>query len=150
MRGWVANLATEPFSNDTRLMEAIAAGQCDVGIVNTYYFGRLLRDKPTLPLKLFWADQARRGRARQHFRRGRDCACAARSRSAQVSRVAVAAGSAVAVRGPESRVSGEPGRRSRSDRVAAWGEFKASPMNVAQAGELQATRCELMDRAGYR
>ncbi len=31
VRGWVANLATEPFSNDTLLMEAIAAGQCDVG-----------------------------------------------------------------------------------------------------------------------
>ena len=58
--GWVANLATEPFSNDTLLMEAIVAGQCDVGIVNTYYFGRLLRDKPDLPLQLFWADQGRR------------------------------------------------------------------------------------------
>ena len=61
VRGWVANLATEPFSNDTLLMEAIAAGQCDVGIVNTYYFGRLLRDKPELPIKLFWADQAGNG-----------------------------------------------------------------------------------------
>ena len=43
VRGWVANLATEPFSNDTLLMEAISAGQCDVGLVNTYYYGRLLR-----------------------------------------------------------------------------------------------------------
>ena len=61
VRGWVANLATPPFANDTRLMEAIAAGQCDVGIVNTYYFGRLQRDRPDLPLKLFWADQAGEG-----------------------------------------------------------------------------------------
>ena len=37
VRGWVANLATDVFSNDTALMEAIVAGQCDVGIVNTYY-----------------------------------------------------------------------------------------------------------------
>lgn len=63
VKGWVANLATEPFSNDTLLMEAIAAGQCDVGLVNTYYFGRLLREKPDLPIKLFWADQAEIGRA---------------------------------------------------------------------------------------
>ncbi len=57
VRGWVENLATSVFSNDTLLMKAIAAGQCDVGIVNTYYFGRLIRDEPALPIKLFWADQ---------------------------------------------------------------------------------------------
>ena len=50
VRGWVANLAAEPFSNDTLLMEAIVAGQCDVGLVNTYYFGRLVREQPDLPL----------------------------------------------------------------------------------------------------
>ncbi len=33
VRGWIANLAAEPFSNDTLMLKAIAAGQCDVGIV---------------------------------------------------------------------------------------------------------------------
>ncbi len=28
---------------------------------NTYYFGRLLREKPQLPIKLFWADEAANG-----------------------------------------------------------------------------------------
>ncbi|HSD60621.1 MAG TPA: extracellular solute-binding protein, partial [Burkholderiales bacterium] len=42
VRGWVANLATSPFPDDTKAMEAVAAGQCDVTIVNTYYFGRLM------------------------------------------------------------------------------------------------------------
>src|SRR5690606_20427107 len=41
VRGWVDNLATDVFANDNAVMEAIIAGQCDVGIVNTYYFGRL-------------------------------------------------------------------------------------------------------------
>jgi iron(III) transport system substrate-binding protein len=50
VRGWVANLAAPVFANDTLLMQAIEAGQCDVGIVNTYYFGRLQRDNPRLPL----------------------------------------------------------------------------------------------------
>ena len=57
VRGWVANLATQPFSNDTKVMEAIAAGQCDVGIVNTYYFGRLMKKKPDAALALFWPNQ---------------------------------------------------------------------------------------------
>src|SRR5690606_7150796 len=41
VRGWVANLAAPVFSSDVLLLEAIVAGQCDVGIVNTYYLGQL-------------------------------------------------------------------------------------------------------------
>mgnify|MGYP001235041319 CR=1 FL=1 len=61
VKGWVDNLATQPFADDTALLEAIASGQCDVGIANTYYFGRLLNDKPDLPVALFWADQEGNG-----------------------------------------------------------------------------------------
>ncbi len=41
VRGWVGNLAQKPFSNDTKVMKAVEAGLCDVGVVNTYYFGIL-------------------------------------------------------------------------------------------------------------
>ena len=34
--------------------------------------------------------------------------------------------------------------------VAAWGEFKADPTNIAEAGRLQKQAVMLMDRAGYR
>jgi iron(III) transport system substrate-binding protein len=34
--------------------------------------------------------------------------------------------------------------------VLAWGDFKASPLNVSQAGALQANAVKLMDRAGFR
>ncbi|MBQ0130873.1 MAG: extracellular solute-binding protein, partial [Comamonas sp.] len=39
-KGWVNNLAGDVFTNDASLLKAVAAGQCDVGIANTYYFGR--------------------------------------------------------------------------------------------------------------
>lgn len=61
VKGWVGNLAAAPFSNDTKVMEGILAGQGDVGIVNTYYFGRLLKKKPGLALKLFWPNQSESG-----------------------------------------------------------------------------------------
>ena len=61
VKGWVANLATKPFSSDTKMMEAVAAGQCEVGIGNTYYFGRLEDKDPTIPLKLFWPNQQSSG-----------------------------------------------------------------------------------------
>ena len=61
VRGWVANLATDVFPDDTKMLEAIAAGQCDVGIVNTYYFGRLIEKNPKLNLALFWPNQQSNG-----------------------------------------------------------------------------------------
>src|SRR5690606_31889383 len=38
IQGWLANLATPVFADGTALLQAIDAGQCDVGIVNSYYF----------------------------------------------------------------------------------------------------------------
>src|SRR5690606_23892808 len=36
IKGWVNNLDTDVFADDTALIQAVDAGQCDVGIVNTY------------------------------------------------------------------------------------------------------------------
>lgn len=149
VRGWVANLAAEPFSNDVLLMEAIAAGQCDVGLVNTYYFGRLLRDKPELPVKLFWADQAGQG---VHVNVSGAGVTAHAPRSAEAQKFiewlsqpeAQSLFAGLNLEYPASTsIEADP-------IVRAWGDFKRSPMNVAQAGELQATAVKLMDRVGYR
>ena len=149
VKGWVANLAAEPFSNDTLLMEAIAAGQCDVGLVNTYYFGRLLRDQPDLPIRLFWADQAGQG---VHVNISGAGVAAHSPRAAAATKFmewlsqpeAQSLFAGLNLEYPASpAVKADP-------IVLAWGEFKASPMNVAQAGELQATAVKLMDRVGYR
>ena len=61
LKGWVDNLATDVFADDTALLQAIDAGQCDVGLVNTYYFARLHKQDPDLKVKLFWPNQADRG-----------------------------------------------------------------------------------------
>ena len=59
VRGWVDNLATDVFTNDTVLLEAIAAGRCDVGIANVYYYTGAVKQNPALAeqVKLLWADQ---------------------------------------------------------------------------------------------
>ncbi len=59
--GWVSNLTTEVFSNDTNALKAVSSGQCGVTIVNTYYLARLLDDPEYDNLKLFWANQDDRG-----------------------------------------------------------------------------------------
>jgi iron(III) transport system substrate-binding protein len=149
VRNWVANLATEPFSNDTRLMEAIIAGQCDVGIVNTYYFGRLQRDRGEMPLQLYWAQLADGG---VHVNISGAGVTAASDRADEAQKFlewlsgpeAQALFAGLNLEYPASpSVAVDP-------LVARWGTFRASDLNVAKAGELQASAVRLMDRAGYR
>ena len=59
--GWISNLATEVFSNDTNALKAVSSGQCGITIVNTYYLARLLDDPEYNNLSLFWANQSDRG-----------------------------------------------------------------------------------------
>lgn len=149
VKGWVANLATEPFSNDTLLMEAIAAGQCDVGLVNTYYFGRLLREKPDLPIRLFWADQAANG-VHVNVSGAGVTAHAPHKAAAQKFLEWLSLPEAQSLfAGLNLEYPANPAVKADAA-VLAWGDFKPSPMNVAKAGELQATAVKLMDRAGYR
>ena len=149
VRGWVANLATEPFADDTRMLEAIAAGQCAVGIANTYYYGRLMEKKPDLPLGIFWANQSTGG---VHInvtgagltRHGKQPEAAQKLLEWLASPQAQNLFADVNFESPVNPAV------APSAAVQAWGSFKASALNVVDAGRLQATAVRLMDRAGYR
>ncbi len=60
VKGWVAN-DVEVMGNDVQLLDAIDAGECEVGISNHYYLARELADKPDYNVKLYWASQAGEG-----------------------------------------------------------------------------------------
>lgn len=59
LEGWNDN--AEFFANDVELIEAMAAGACDVGIANHYYLARAIEEDPEIPVDLVWANQADRG-----------------------------------------------------------------------------------------
>nr|MBV6630096.1 extracellular solute-binding protein [Oceanococcus sp. HetDA_MAG_MS8] len=148
VRGWVANLATPPFSNDTAVLKAIAAGQCDVGIVNTYYYGRLLREDPELPLAIFWPDQDGSG---VHVNVSGAGVLKA-SDNAQAAQKLLEWLASPQAQGDFAGMNLEyPANPAVNavPAVAAWGEFKPNLINVNEAGRLQATAVKLMDRAGY-
>lgn len=147
--GWVDNLATEPFSSDTRLIEAMAAGQCDVGIVNSYYLGRLQRDDPEFPVRLFWANQDSGG---VHV----NISGAGVTRHAPERELAVEliewmiedpAQQMIAAGNLEFPVVEEV---ALDPIVERWGDFEADTINLRAAGERQAQAVRLMDRAGWR
>ncbi|SNT69389.1 extracellular solute-binding protein [Psychrobacter sp. LV10R520-6] len=149
IRGWVDNLATDVFSDDTRMLEAIAAGQCEVGIANSYYYGRILDEKPNFPVKIFWANQESTG---THV---------------NISGAGVVANSDNpdgALKLMEWLSSDEPqgiyasadkeypvkAGIDESDMLRSWGEFKKDDINVQKFGSLQTQAIQMMDKAGYK
>jgi len=148
VKGWVNNLATEPFSSDTKMMNAIAAGQCDVGIGNTYYLGRLQKDNPDINLALFWPNQADRG-VHVNVSGG---GVTKHSKHAEAAQAFLEWLSSEEAQGLFAGLNLEypvnPGVEV-DPLVAGWGEFKQDIIKVEDAGALQADAIKLMDRAGY-
>ncbi len=60
LRGWMAN-EPEILGSDADVLEAIADGDCDVGLTNHYYLERELEEDPDFPVEPVWADQDGRG-----------------------------------------------------------------------------------------
>jgi iron(III) transport system substrate-binding protein len=153
VKGWVANLASAPFADDSKAMEAVAAGICDVTLVNTYYFGRLIEKKPTLPLALFWPNQKLKDpTAGVHVnisgvgltRHAKHPAEAIRFMEWLSSEKAQNLYADVNLEYPVNpRIKADP-------IVSAWGPFKHNTTNLAEAGRLQVKATMLMDRVGYK
>jgi iron(III) transport system substrate-binding protein len=153
VRGWVANLATSPFPDDTKAMEAVAAGQCDVTIVNTYYFGRLMAKKPDLPLAIFWPNQNLKNKsAGVHVNiSGAGVTRHAKNPAGAQKLIEWLSSDKAQNMFADVNMEYPVNPKVKPDaKVAAWGEFRQNLVNVKQAGSLQAKAVKLMDRAGYK
>lgn len=149
VRSWVENLATDVFSDDRKMMESIAAGQCDVGIANTYYYGRLMEKNPNLPLGIFWPNQQGRG---VHVNiSGAGVTRYAKHPDAAVKLLEWLSSERAQNLFADTNLEYPANPRIKPHpRVAAWGSFKQDLVNVSKAGELQVDAVKLMDRAGYK
>ena len=148
IKGWVNNLSTDVFSDDIAVPEAINAGQCDVGIVNTYYYGRLHKQKPNLAVKLFWPNQGDRG---VHV----NLSGIGLTKHAPHPEAAKALVEWMTT--PEAqKIFADVNQEfpanpavAPSAEVASWGKFVADTLPVEIAGKRQAEAIRLMDRAGW-
>ena len=154
-RGLVANMARSPKGGDTDQIRAVAAGEGDLALVNTYYYGRLLasakaKDQVVIAeTALFFPNQDGRG-----------------------SHVNVSGGGVTAhAPNPDNAVKlleflvGEdaqwlfaelnheiPVRNGvpASTIVQSWGEFKKDDLPLSRLGEFNRAAIETADRAGWR
>lgn len=149
LKGWVNNLATTPFANDTALLEAIDAGRCDVGIANTYYYGRLLDTKPNIKVKPYFANQKWQG---THVNVSGIGVVKYSKNAAQAQKFMEWLSSPAAQNlfaDLNSEYPANP-RVAPDPKVAKWGTFKQDIINVSVAGKNQRHAIMMMKKAGYK
>lgn len=154
-RGLVANMARDPKGGDTDQIRAVAAGEGDVAIVNTYYYGGLAAsadpaDRAVVgATRPFFPNQGGRG---THVNISGAGVCAHAPNAAEAIAlleylVGETAQTAFAALNHEIPVrAGAPS----SDIVAGWGAFEMDDLPLAVLGERNREAIELADRAGWR
>jgi iron(III) transport system substrate-binding protein len=148
LKGWVANSPVW-IDGDTKILEAIAAGQCDVGVTNTYYLARILNEKPKFPVAPFWADQQRSG---VHVNvSGAGVTAHAKNRANAVRLIEFLSSQQAQSLFADASFEYPANPRVRPNEILrGWGTFKADDIGVASAGEFQAAAVRLADRVGYK
>ncbi|HIM57957.1 MAG TPA: extracellular solute-binding protein [Gammaproteobacteria bacterium] len=147
--GWVNNLAATPNAKDSHVMNAILSGQCDVGLVNTYYFGRLIEKNPNAALKLFWANQDTTG-VHVNVSGAGVIKNASNAKGAITLLEWLSSAKAQAIYGSLNKEYPANQNIASDGMVSSWGTFKQDNMNLSQAGILQAKAVKLMQIKGYK
>jgi iron(III) transport system substrate-binding protein len=145
---WMAN-QPRILNSDTNVLEAVAAGQCDVGLTNTYYLARQKAKNAQFPVAAFWPNQKDRG---VHVNiSGAGVARYAPNREQAVRLLEY-------LSSPEAQnlyadanyeYPANPAVKPHA-LIAGWGTFKADQVDVAAAGEFQVAAVKLLDRVGYK
>ncbi len=153
--GVVNNMAREPKGNDRDQVKAIAAGNGDIAIVNTYYLGLLLNSdnpeerKVAQQVGVFFPNQEGRG---AHVNiSGAGVTAHAKNRENAVALLEFL------VRADSQRLFAEANYEysvredvEPSELLASWGSFKADPVPLSRLGELNAQAVRVFDQAGWR
>lgn len=140
---------------DRDQIKAVAAGQCEVTVVNTYYLGKMLKGrdrvhrKAAKNVKVFWPNQQDRGAhvnvsGAGLVKHSRNRVNAAKLLEFLVSDEAQRWYADVNHEYPV--IADVP----PSDLLQSWGEFKSDGLNLTQLGENNAAAVKVMDRAGWK
>jgi len=148
IQSWVNNLNTKPLNDDIKVIDAILENKAEIGVVNSYYLAKKLRDNPNLPIKMhFLGDE----NSRVHINIS----------GIGVTRYAKRKKNAIKLIEWLSSKKGQQlfaninmeypvNKRVKPHKVLqSWGKFKQMKINVKKAGELRREAVKLMRDVSY-
>ena len=154
-RGVVANMARSPKGGDTDQLTAVAAGECDIAVANTYYYVRLLKSQKP-------AEKAVAEKIGVVFPNQKDRGTHVNISGAGVAKHAPHREAAIKfleyLSSPEAQAYFANGNNeypvignvSGNAELAALGAFKKDTLNVSLFGRNQGAAQQAYDRAGWK
>lgn len=151
----LANMARDPKGSDRDQVKAVAAGEGDLAIVNTYYIGLMLNDenpeenKAAEQIAIFFPNQDDRG---THI----NISGVGITRYAPNKENAIKLIEYLSEEEAQSILANLNYEFPINDRVAkvplheAWGEFKTDDINLSILGENNKEAVEIFDRVGWK
>ena len=155
-KGVAANLARAPKGGDTDQLLAVAAGECDIAISNTYYYARLVRsDKPDerkLIENVGVIMPNQNGRGTHVNISGAGVLKYAPHREAAVKFLEYLASNEAQLYFADGNNEWPlvAGVASNNPALKMLGNFKADPINIAVIGKNQPLAQKIFDRVGYK
>jgi len=151
----VKNFARNPKGGDRDQIKAVAAGVCDVALVNTYYLAGMLVSSQedevatAKKVKLFWPDQAGRGAHMNVSGAGVLKPAKHKKEAIQLLEYLVNDKSQhwYAEANHEYPINSNI---ESSAILKSWGKFKADNLNLSLLGKYNTEAVLLMDRAGWK
>ena len=157
---FVKNFARKPAGGDRDQIRAVAAGECDIAIANTYYYAGLAKSKKVrdrkaaAAVRLFWPNQdgpGTAGRGAHVNISGAGVAKHSKNRANAIRLIEFLASKqaqeiyARIVNEYPVRKDVQPGQI-----VADFGEFKADSLALSELAKYQKEAVRIADRAGWR
>jgi len=154
-KGIVANMAREPKGNDRDQIYAVANGEGDVAIVNTYYLGQMLNSKEAADtiaaqkIGIFFPNQADRG-THVNVSGGGVAKYAPHKANAIKLLEFLSSDEAQKVFAEGNQEYPVKFGVPLSATLASWGTFKSDTLSIAELGRLNATAVKIFDAAGWK
>lgn len=153
--GFVKNFARPPEGADKDQLKAVASGQCDLAIANTYYYGQMLagndaEEKAAAEkVAIFWPNQADRGTHINVSGAAVTAAAGHVGNAVKLLEFLVSDASQHWYAEANQEYPVKPGVEP-SALLKGWGEFKADDLNLAELGKHNAEAVIIMDKAGWK
>lgn len=155
LQGFTANFARKPAGGDRDQIKAVAAGECDVAIANSYYLGHMLNSTDASQrsaaekVSLFWPNQKDRG---THINISGAGITTSSKNTLNAEKLIAFLASDKSQRWYAEKNNEFPIRQNVeiSPILQSWGPFRADKINVTQLGEYNSEAIKAMDRAGWR
>lgn len=154
-KGIVENMAREPQGGDRDQAKAIAAGEGDIAVVNTYYFGNMLNSadpeevKVAEGLSLFFPNQETTG---THVNIcGLGVTKHAKNKENAIKLIEFLSSEEAQVRFAEANYEYPVNPNAEtSELLQSWGEFKEQDINLTKLGENNAEAVMIFNEVGWK